>query len=178
MSTSFSRHDDEQKYQHGEHILLRLTYISRYNTHNEPGELQRILAQAQENNTRVGITGVLIFNHNFFLQSIEGRRPLINDLLRKLTHDPRHFSLQVIEAREIDQRRWTGWSMNYLTPGQRYQNEALRFSGGTSFNPYLMSTRQVMMLIESLTKLQEAEKKQQQAVQAPKRGLLGFMKAG
>ncbi|MEM9386552.1 MAG: BLUF domain-containing protein [Pseudomonadota bacterium] len=147
--------DENIKYLHGEHVLLRLTYMSRFNTHNEPGELQRILTQARKNNTANGITGVLIFNHNYFLQSIEGRRPMINELLRKLTADSRHFSLQVIEAREIDGRRWGGWSMNYLTPSEKYQKEALRFSGGTQFNPYLMSTRQVMMLIESLTKMQE-----------------------
>lgn len=49
---------------HGEHIILRLTYISRYNNDNPNGEVTRILAQAQQNNERNGITGALVFNHN------------------------------------------------------------------------------------------------------------------
>jgi len=89
----------------GEHVILRLTYISCYNNHNESDELQTILKQARSNNEAAGITGACGFNHNFFLQSIEGSRPAINGLLRKLIKDERHFSLQIIECREIDQRR-------------------------------------------------------------------------
>lgn len=142
---------------HGEHVILRLTYISRYNNHNENGEVTRILAQAQQNNERNGITGALIFNHNYFLQSIEGARPMINELLRKLVKDNRHFSLQIVECCEIEQRRWNKWSMKYLIPSDENKGLALKYSTGTQFNPYLMSTRQIIMLIDNLTQLQEQE---------------------
>lgn len=145
------------KFRHGEHIILRLTYISRYNNHNENGEVQRILAQAQQNNAHNGITGALIFNHNYFLQSIEGARPVINELLRKLVKDDRHFSLQIIECREVEQRRWSKWSMKYLTPTEENKQNALKFSTGTEFNPYLMSTNQIMMLIDMLSTIQQQE---------------------
>lgn len=151
---------------HGEHIILRLTYISRYNNHNPNGEVTRILAQAQQNNARNGITGALLFNHNYFLQSIEGARPVINDLLRKLTKDDRHSSLQVIECCEVEQRRWDKWSMRYLTPTDQNKEQALKFSTGTEFNPYLMSTAQVMLLVDALSKQQEEE---QQVVAKPKK---------
>lgn len=148
---------------HGEHIILRLTYISRYNNHNENGEVTRILAQAQQNNERNGITGALVFNHNYFLQSIEGARPMINELLRKLVKDDRHFSLQVVECREIEQRRWNKWSMKYLIPSDENKGMALKYSTGSQFNPYLMSTNQIIMLIDQISKLEEqaqAEKEQ------------------
>ena len=142
---------------HGEHIILRLTYISRYNNHNENGEVTRILAQAQQNNARNGITGALVFNHNYFLQSIEGARPMINELLRKLIKDDRHFSLQVIECCEVEQRRWNKWSMKYLIPSEDNKELALKYSTGSQFNPYLMSTKQIMMLIDTLSTIQEQE---------------------
>ncbi len=151
---------------HGEHIILRLTYISRYSNQNENGEVTRILAQAQENNARNGITGALVFNHNYFLQSIEGARPVINNLLRKLTKDDRHSSLQVIECCEIDQRRWNKWTMNYLIPSEMNKEHALKFSTGTEFNPYLMSRAQIMMLIETLTTLQEKEQKEKEVAES------------
>lgn len=144
---------------HGEHIILRLTYISRYNNDNPNGEVTRILAQAQQNNERNGITGALVFNHNYFLQSIEGARPVINELLRKLVKDERHSALQIIECREVEQRRWNKWSMKYLIPSDENKGLALKFSTGTQFNPYLMSTNQIMMLIDSLSELQEQEEK-------------------
>ena len=145
------------KTHHGEHIILRLTYISRYNTDNPKGEVTRILTQAQQNNERNGITGALVFNHNYFLQSIEGARPVINELLRKLVKDDRHQGLQIIECREVEQRHWSKWSMNYLIPSDENKGLALKFSTGTQFNPYLMNTNQIMMLIETLSDLQEQE---------------------
>lgn len=142
---------------HGEHIILRLTYISRYNTDNPKGEVTRILTQAQQNNERNGITGALVFNHNYFLQSIEGARPVINELLRKLVKDDRHHALQIIECREVELRHWSKWSMKYLIPSDENKGLALKFSTGTQFNPYLMNTNQIMMLIETLSDLQEQE---------------------
>lgn len=142
---------------HGEHIIVRLTYISRYNDNNPNGEVTRILAQAQENNERNGITGALVFNHNYFLQSIEGARPVINELLRKLVQDDRHYALQIIECREVEMRHWNKWSMKYLIPSDENKGLALKFSTGSQFNPYLMSTNQIIMLIETLSELQERE---------------------
>lgn len=149
--------DSHSNLSHGQHIIMRLTYISRYNNHNPNGEVSRILAQAQQNNTYNGITGALIFNHNYFLQSIEGARPIINDLLRKLVKDDRHFSLQVIECTEIEQRRWDKWSMKYLIPSEDNKEHSLKFSAGTEFNPYLMSTTQIMMMIDALSKQEEKQ---------------------
>ena len=145
------------KMRHGEHVILRLTYISRYNSDNPTGEVTRILTQAQQNNERNGITGALVFNHNYFLQSIEGARPVINELLRKLVEDDRHYALQVIECREVEQRHWSKWSMKYLIPSDENKGLALKFSTGNQFNPYLMNTNQIMMLIDTLSELQEQE---------------------
>lgn len=113
-----------------------------------------------------------MFNHNYFLQSIEGARPVINELLRKLVKDNRHHSLQVIECREVELRHWSKWSMKYLIPSDENKGLALKFSTGTQFNPYLMNTNQIMMLIETLSDLQE-----QEAVSSAKRRNHGFLLA-
>ncbi|WP_201617808.1 BLUF domain-containing protein [Psychrobacter urativorans] len=151
--------EDNLNMHDGERIILRLTYISRYNTSNANIEVARILEQAQRNNERKGITGVLVINENYFLQSIEGARPIINELLRELVKDDRHFSLQVIECREVEQRRWNKWSMKYLTLGDQDIEYVLKFSAGTDFNPYLMSTSQIMMFIDTLSELQGQREK-------------------
>lgn len=168
VSTEFAAANHSNMH-HGEHIILRLTYISRYNNHNDNGEVTRILAQAQENNERNGITGALVFNHNYFLQSIEGARPVINDLLRKLVKDTRHFSLQIIECCEVDERRWDKWSMKYLTPTDQNRQHSLKYSTGVDFNPYLMSTSQIMKLIDTLSIAQEQEQRDRE--KAKKRAL-------
>ena len=147
---------------HGERIILRLTYVSRYNTDNANIEVARILEQAQRNNERNGITGVLVINENYFLQSIEGARPVVNGLLRELIKDDRHFSLQIVECREVEQRRWDKWSMKYLTLSDDDKEYVLKFSASNEFNPYLMSTSQIMLFIEALSALQEQRASEQQ----------------
>lgn len=140
---------------HGEHLILRLTYVSRHNPHNANIEVTRILAQARRNNERNGITGALVINDDYFLQSIEGSRPVINELLRKLVKDDRHFSLQIIECCEVEQRYWGKWSMKHLTPRDQDKEYVRKFSAGIVFNPYLMNASQILKFIETLSKIQE-----------------------
>ncbi|WP_114700863.1 BLUF domain-containing protein [Psychrobacter proteolyticus] len=137
----------------GEHIILRLTYVSRYNTENANVEVARILEQAQRNNERKGITGALVINENYFIQVIEGARPVINDLLSKLINDKRHFNLDIIECREVDERRWNTWSMKYLTISDQNQEYVLKYSATNEFKPYLMTASQIMMFIEKLSEI-------------------------
>jgi len=143
---------------HGEHIILRLTYISRYNTKNANIEVARILEQARRNNERSGVTGVLVMNENYFLQVIEGARPVINNLLRKLVNDERHFDLEVIDCRAVEERYWNKWSMKYLTTSDQ-NKEYFKYSASNEFKPYLMSASQITMLIEKLSALQEQQEK-------------------
>jgi len=139
---------------HGENIILRLTYISRYNTKNANIELARILEQARRNNERKGITGVLVMNESYFLQVIEGARPVINKLLRKLVNDERHFDLEVIDCIAVEERHWNKWSMKYLTISDQ-SKEYFKYSASNEFKPYLMSASQITMFIEKLSALQE-----------------------
>lgn len=155
-----AREQRRLNHQDGEHIMLRLTYISRYNPNNAPIELARILEQAQKNNERRAITGVLVINENYFLQSIEGSRPAINELLRALSRDKRHFSLQVIECCEINQRRFSKWSMKYLTVKEEDLDYIFKLSTTTRFDPYLMNKAQVLQFIDTLSHIQEQQERE------------------
>ncbi|WP_296236266.1 BLUF domain-containing protein [Psychrobacter sp. UBA5136] len=136
-------------------ILVRLTYISAYNPNNANIEVARILEQSRRNNEHNGITGALVMNENYFLQVIEGSRPIINTLLQKLLKDERHFSLRIVECHEIEQRRWSQWSMQYLTLSNQRQEDILKFSPNAEFNPYLMTAMQIRLFIEALLERQE-----------------------
>ena len=104
------------------HILMSMTYASRANP--DVSALQ----QAQVNNAANGITGMLTFNKDYFLQTIEGPRAQINRLLYSLIADPRHYDLQVIETRELKHRTWSKWSMNYASPTEKNAAIYLKYS--------------------------------------------------
>ncbi|MEM9386553.1 MAG: BLUF domain-containing protein [Pseudomonadota bacterium] len=132
------------------HILVSLTYASRMNPDVSPADCQRILEQARDNNRRAGITGMLTFNRDYFLQTLEGPRAHINALLIKLIADRRHHDLQVIECREIKARSWARWSMNYASPTEENSAIYLKYSTTLEFNPYLLNVESARALLRDL----------------------------
>ncbi|MEM9387991.1 MAG: BLUF domain-containing protein [Pseudomonadota bacterium] len=132
------------------HILISLTYASRANPDVSPKDFQEILRQAQENNRDNGITGMLTFNREYFLQTIEGPRAQINGLLAKLINDRRHHDLQVIESKEIKAREWAQWSMNYASPTEGNLATYLKYSTTVQFNPYLLNVESARLLLRDL----------------------------
>ena len=140
------------------HILISLTYASRANADVSPEDFQTILEQAQENNRQNAVTGMLTFNREYFLQTIEGPRSQINQLLAKLIDDPRHHDLQVIESKEIKAREWAQWSMNYASPTESNRATYLKYSTTVDFNPYLLNVDSARLLLRDLGRKQQAEK--------------------
>lgn len=132
------------------HILISMTYISRANPDMSDEELNDILRQAKENNTANAITGMLVFNNHYFLQTVEGSRAQINHLLCHLINDQRHYDLQLLETRELAHREWSNWSMNLAS--STTENAALYFKYSTTvaFNPYLLSAESIRELMAEL----------------------------
>lgn len=136
------------------HILVSMTYASRANPDVSAKDFNEILQQAKENNAANGITGMLIFNKNYFLQTIEGPRAQINRLLYSLIADKRHYDLQLIETRELKHRDWSKWSMNYASPTEANAAIYLKYSTTTDFDPYLLNAEAANNLMLDLSKLQ------------------------
>lgn len=131
-------------------VLIRLTYVSRANSELSASDIQEILQQARANNTKAGITGALCFNKRYFLQTIEGSRSKINQLLSKLVLDERHHDVQILECAEIEQREWTDWAMNYATPSKTNATIFLKYGDKSDFNPYILSAASATELLKEL----------------------------
>lgn len=133
------------------HILMSMTYVSRANPDVSAKDFNEILQQAQANNAANGITGMLTFNKDYFLQTVEGHRAQINRLLYALIADQRHHDLQVIETRELKHRKWAKWSMNYASPTESNAAIYLKYSTTVDFNPYLLSAESALDLMTELS---------------------------
>ena len=70
-----------------------------------------ILAESQRNNARDGLTGALAAHDGRFIQVIEGAPGALDLLLRRLTPDPRHRDIVILDRRPIPERRFTDWTM-------------------------------------------------------------------
>jgi len=137
------------------HILMSMTYASRANPNVSAKDFHEILQQAQINNAANGITGMLTFNKDYFLQTVEGPRAQINRLLYSLIADQRHYDLQIIDTRELTHRSWAQWSMNYASPTEKNAAIYLKYSTTVDFNPYLLSAASAHDLMNALSDQQD-----------------------
>lgn len=70
-----------------------------------------ILAESQRNNDRDGLTGALAAHEGRYVQVLEGAPAALDNLLRRLTTDPRHRDIEIFGRTPIAARRFAGWSM-------------------------------------------------------------------
>lgn len=119
-------------------MLIRLIYASTAQDGVDVNEFKRILLQAQTNNHRRDLTGMLAFNSKIFLQALEGARDQVNELYAKLIRDPRHHSVTMLGYKEIEERHWASWSMGFAAPNSDNRALFLKYSQQSTFNPYGM----------------------------------------
>ena len=68
--------------------------------------LAHILGAAERNNRREHITGMLMVHQGHVLQVLEGSRPDLDRLMRRLLADPRHTGLRILSDVPVAARQW------------------------------------------------------------------------
>jgi hypothetical protein len=94
--------------------LRSLTYVSRVSDTMSETEFTQLGLEAGRLNALDGITGLLVFNGARFCQTVEGAPAALDDLLRRLTRDPRHSDIEVIDDVAIEARCFRSWDMQLL----------------------------------------------------------------
>ena len=77
-------------------------------------ELRRINAVASTANSRVGITGILLYKAGNFLQVLEGNALVLNRLFNKISTDPRHSHVVRLAILQAELRLFEKWNMGLL----------------------------------------------------------------
>lgn len=93
--------------------MFQLLYVSAATHLLSDAELDEILAVSRRNNTRDGVTGLLLYADGAFFQVLEGEEAAVRDLYGRIAQDPRHHRLLNIFQRGIDQRDFPEWSMGF-----------------------------------------------------------------
>ncbi|MFY8273894.1 BLUF domain-containing protein [Pseudoalteromonas sp. SSDWG2] len=119
--------------------LIRLIYASRVQDNFNTDDVAQILEASRKNNRKADITGLLCFNHKYFLQCLEGSRARVNSLYQRILHDQRHQDILLLSYGEVAERHFSNWSMGYIPETAITRDVALRFSGKGEFNPYEMT---------------------------------------
>ncbi len=95
--------------------MKRLTYISKFSRSLTKKEIESIGNISQTNNSRDGITGVLMCCSGIFFQILEGEEDRIDLLYRRILEDDRHNEILCLKSElNVLQRRFPDWSMEVI----------------------------------------------------------------
>jgi len=93
-------------------VLERLVYVSTAaNRHDLTGQAAMIADQSATRNHENGIGGALVAHDGHFVQALEGERPALDRLLKRLEDDPRHYDLVLVDRWRVDERLFEGWAL-------------------------------------------------------------------
>jgi len=137
-------------------FLIQLIYASRVKPGFGPQDVEQILAVACSKNAKLGITGLLCFNGDNFLQCLEGGRAAVNELYHHIINDPRHHQVLLLRYTDIVKRDFENWAMGYMGLTAENKEILFRFSTQPVFDPFKMSGASAhALLCELRTKVKQ-----------------------
>lgn len=92
-------------------LLISLTYISSATRELSESEVGDLLVTARSHNFAAGLSGMLLYAEEHFIQTLEGDEEPLVALFDRIRVDPRHHKVVVALRDEIDERAFSGWSM-------------------------------------------------------------------
>jgi hypothetical protein len=115
--------------------MLQVIYASAATVPFSEIQLTLLLTAARANNTRLGVTGMLLYQDGSFLQVIEGDEPILEALFQKIGRDERHVRVNTLLRREVQTRHFGDWAMGFVSPKHLTQalpgySDYLRLRGG------------------------------------------------
>ena len=74
-------------------------------------DLLYLLAHARENNRKLDLSGVILYDRGHFFQWLEGTNQQLGKIWNRIRADARHSDIRVLADQEIPVRLFEGWSM-------------------------------------------------------------------
>ena len=122
-------------------MICRIVYSSAATGPWSSTELEQLLTELREKNSRQDVTGVLIFADGVFLQVLEGDRRVLDTLVPKIRRDGRHQKVTVFHDVAIDERSFKQWRMAYVNPSAEKLSAWAKLEGTGSIDDLLEHLR-------------------------------------
>ncbi len=98
---------------------FQLIYTSHATTEVTDQLLLDILLKADKNNRAKGISGLLLYSQNRFIQLIEARqKQTVEALFAKISKDIRHKNVEVLLRQESSELQIATWAMGFSMTGK------------------------------------------------------------
>lgn len=131
-------------------MLTRLLYASRAPQEVDNSLVETILEQSRRYNPAAGVTGILCYSGNIFVQVLEGNRRIVSQLYNRIITDPRHTDVEILLFEDIAERRFSNWTMGHVNLSKLNPSVLLKYSEKPTFDPFSMGGKFTMALLEDL----------------------------
>ena len=92
-----------------------LIYRSEANNLMNDEALKLLLTQSRERNNTLGITGMLVYYDNKFIQLLEGNEKQVKFVYDSICKDNRHKQVTTLKQGTAKKRLFPGWTMSFRT---------------------------------------------------------------
>jgi hypothetical protein len=99
-------------------VLYQIAYVSLCRTRLNEALLLDILSVSKRNNTRDGVSGILMYHDQMFFQFLEGERTRAKKCYARILCDPRHSAISLMWEGEAENRTFTPWALGYAGPDE------------------------------------------------------------
>ena len=139
--------------------LYRLVYTSRNLLQGSESDrakaVAEILATSQANNSRIGVTGALLFNGGYFAQVLEGPRPVVESTFERIQRDPRHSDVSVLQCEPVVERGFLNWSMAFIGHSARGRAMWQEMASRTGFDLARIEGEQLFSTLHAIVLAEE-----------------------
>jgi hypothetical protein len=131
-------------------MIVRCLYASRASTALTSAMIEDILERSRVNNPTNGITGVLCYSGDIFIQVLEGGRDEVCELYNSIVRDGRHGHVRLLVFEEIRERKFSNWTMGHVDLSKVNPGLLLKYQERPVLNPFATSGSATMSLLEEL----------------------------
>ncbi len=93
--------------------MIRLIYLSQAVKPFSSEQLLTLRRECRRSNSENGLTGVLLYYNECFIQVLEGKEETVNRVFEAIKKDPRHTNVTELERSYITERQFEDWSMGF-----------------------------------------------------------------
>ncbi len=93
--------------------MFFIVYVSSAVRPFSQSELVELLTQSREKNTKLGLTGMLLYKDGNFMQVLEGEEAVVRELLITISKDERHRGIITLMEGSREEREFPDWSMGF-----------------------------------------------------------------
>ncbi|GHF71353.1 BLUF domain-containing protein [Seohaeicola zhoushanensis] len=96
--------------------LMTISYRSLARLREPSSQLQAILEESRQRNDELGVTGILLFDGTYFMQTIEGPVEATASVFARIVEDGRHDDVVPFGVAKIAKRAFPDWTMELIGP--------------------------------------------------------------